>query len=43
MKKFRLTFVGMRLLSLENCQMRPQNIFSQFFSENSAFFEKIVE
>ncbi len=38
-----LNFGVGRLFSLKNCQMRPQNLFFAVFSENTAFFEKIVE
>ncbi len=38
-----LIFGVRRLLFLKNCQMRPGNSFFAVFSENTAFFEKIVD
>ncbi len=43
-KKVMLIFGARRHLSLKNCQMRPQNSFSQFFQKILFFFfEKLVE
>ncbi len=41
-KKVMLIFGVRRLLSLKNCQMRPPKQFSAVFSENIAFFKKLL-